>query len=1118
MRQLLKRSCVYSRLFVCLALSVTCLYSIAQATNQHDNTVTLSGTNISLGDIFHAIKLQTGISVMYSKAVTGLDQGDQVTVRFSKTPLDQVLAILFKGKDLEWSYNDNVVLIRKRENPPAIPVKKSVGDSSINSISVTGRVTDASGLPLPGATVQVKGEVQGTVTDVDGKFTLPKVGGRDLLVISSVGYETREIPVRGKTILAQLNVVVNELDETVVVAYNTTTRRLKTGNITTIKSSEIEKQPTGNPLLALQGRVPGLFITQANGLPGTAVTVRIQGQNSINMGNDPLYVIDGVPYNAQMLPGIGNILGAGGALNGMGTSGNPFNYINPLDIESIDILKDADATAIYGSRAGNGAILITTKKGKAGKTRIDVDLQQGWGEVARKVEMMDTRQYLAMRHEALKNDGNLVPSPVDYDINGTWDTTRYTNWQKSLLGNTSKYSNYSASVSGGSETTQFLVGANFHRETSVFPGHFTDQKGSVHFNINSLSLNQKFRFQLSGNYLIDNNQLPQTDLTFTALQLAPNAPALYNPDGTLNWAPNASGNTTWTGGQHPLSALLNTYSNKVNNLISSAMVGYQLLPGLELKSTFGYTYQQSDEMILNPLVTWAKEYQPFIPRFASYGNNNANSWIIEPQVNYSHSIGKGKLDVLAGMTIQQNNSKGIQLYGVGFNSDQVMEDIHAASATGVNSTIKAVYKYNAGFGRINYNWQDKYLIDLTARRDGSSRFGSANQFHNFGAVGLGWIFSKENFVKSNLRLVSFGKIRASYGTTGNDQIGDYQFLSLYDPITPGNPYQGAGGIIVNRLSNPYLQWEETKKLQFGLDVGFFRDRLLLDINYVHNRSSNQLLPYKLPIISGFGGITRNFPAVVQNTAWEILLNANILKGKFNWNSSINLTIPKNKLIAFPTLENSGYSSRLVIGEPLSVAKVFHSTGVDPQTGIYTFLDSHGNSTSSPDYLTDRNVLVNLSPRFYGGFQNSLSYEGFELNFLFQFVKQQAGNFLYGSAVPGGNNLNQPVYVVDRWQKPGDLSHAQRANSNYSLFQSYNFVTSSDAAISDATYIRLKNISISWQLPAKWKSVTRLQNCRLLLRGQNLFTFTGYKGLDPETPGTSALPPLRILTVGIQATL
>lgn len=1109
MRPILLRSRIFYGLLSVLLLSLTCFYSNAQA-SQH--RVTINGI-VPLKAVFKAIKKQTGFAVMYNTNITMLNQEEKVTVDFKDTPLDEVLTFLLRGKGLGWTYNDDVVVIHKKE---VVAPKKNEGDSTVTPAMLTGKVTDAEGSPLPGVTVQVKGTMQGTTTDADGRFALAKVGNGEVLVISSIGYEKREVVVKGRTILTQMNVDVSSLDETVVIAYGTTTPRLSTGNVNSVKAKDIAKQPVNNPLLALQGRVPGLFITQANGLPGSGITVRVQGQNSIYNGNAPLYVVDGVPYPTETPgQGLGPLGNSGEKANGSESgTGNALSYINPSDIESIDVLKDADATAIYGSRAANGAILITTKKGKSGKLTLDINLQHGWGRVTRKLQMLNTLQYVQMRHEAFANDGEspTVDNAPDLLI---WDTSRYTNWQKTLIGGTSEYTNANVSLSGGTTAIRYLVRGTYQRETTVFPGSFSDQRGGVHFNINSTSANQKFNLQLTGNYLFDNNQLPRSDLTEPAIPLEPNAPALYNADGTLNWMPNAAGSSTWN---NPLALLYNTYQNKTANLIGNAVFSYQILPGLDFRSSLGYNSLQSNEWQLNPLIAIRPEQRPSSERSAVYGNRRLNSWIIEPQLTYKKKIGKGKLDLLLGTTIQQSLNNGELVFGSGHNSDNELKNISAASSLYALSNA-TTYKYTALFSRINYNWQDKYIVNLTARRDGSSRFGTRNQFSNFGAIGLAWIFTEENFVRKNLQLLSFGKLRGSYGITGNDQLGDYSFMSLYYPLSVGVPYQGSLGQLPNSIPNPYLEWEATRKLQFGIDLGFFKDRILLNTTYIRNRSSNQLLFYAVPSITGQDGVYQNFPATVQNTGWEFMLNTINLKDKnFTWTSSVNLTIPRNKLIDFPNLSSSTYARRLFIGHPVSVTRLYHFLGVDPATGEYTVADSDGKATTSPNSRTDRTILANTLPKFYGGVQNSFSYKSINVDLLFQFVKQIGVNTLFSNGsgtVPGSfseGQSNQPVTVVDRWQKPGDITSIQRYSTGN---LSAGLALSSDAALSDASYIRLKNLSISWVLPTQWQQKAHVQHCRVYIQGQNLLTITNYRGMDPETQTVNSLPPLKILTIGLQ---
>lgn len=1100
-----------------LILSLTCLCATAHAHAQNDHPVTLVGNGITLRTIFKVIKRQTGFAVMYSTQATALNQDEKVNVNFKNTPLDDVLAYVLRGKELDWKYNDDVLIIRKKAPVPA--EKKIEVDSTVTPAMITGKVTDGSGAALPGATVQVKGTNKGTTTDENGNFSLPKVANGETLLISMVGYETQTMQVRGRRIIAQMTAVVSKLDETVVIAYGTTTQRLSVGNVATIKAKDIDKQPINNPLLALQGRIPGVFVNQNTGIAGGGITVRIQGQNSLLNGSDPLYVVDGVPILSQLPGALGAIIGNSGGLSGGGIvgTGNPLSYINPSDIESINVLKDADATAIYGSRAANGAILIVTKRGAIGPTRLNVNLQQGIEQVTRKVPMLNTAQYLEMRREALQNDG-MAPNPnADYDLT-LWDTTRYTDWQKVLLGNNAQYTNINVNLSGGTPILQYLLGGTYNRQTAVFPNHFADRKGAFHISLNNISPNQKLRIQFNSNYMVDNNQLPAEDLTRAAVLLEPDAPPLYKDDGTLNWAPNAAARSTWT---NPLASLENSYKNTTTNLISNLNISYKILSALELRVNAGYTVLQSDELQTTTLASIKPERRATTTRRALYGNRNFDNWIIEPQASYVHRLlKKGTLDLLLGATIQQNSAKGQFIMGLGYNDDIAMKDQSSAATLLPNGSQMSNYKYCALFGRINYNWNNQYLFNFTVRRDGSSRFGLANRFHNFASSGVAWIFSEEKWAKTSLSFLSFGKLRISYGTTGNDQIPDYSFLNLYAPVNVGVPYQGILGIITLNLFNPYLQWEETRKLQAGLDLGFASDRILLNITYQRNRSSNQLLNYTLPSTTGFKTITSNFPAIIQNTSWEFAIKADILKdSRLIWTVNGNLTIPHNKLIDFPGLSSTSYANTYIIGEPVTINRLYHSLGVDPATGKYQYANSHGEPTSSPDYYDDRIITKNTTPKWYGGFQNSFIYKGFQLDILIQFVKQTGinnitnnGSSFYPGAFFSGWS-NQPITVLNHWQKPGDKKKVAAYTTNPD--ETYYNLANADYTYHDASYLRLKNVSLSWQCPSNWCQVVHLQNARIYTQAQNLLTVTSYKGADPESQNLKVLPPLRVITAGIQ---
>ncbi|THU39609.1 SusC/RagA family TonB-linked outer membrane protein [Niastella caeni] len=1089
--------------------------------------ITLSEKDAPLTKIFKEIQKQTGYHFLYISQQ--LDNAKKVTIQVKDALVDDVLQLAFREQPFGYEIREKTIVIQAKPISPTLTPEPTTPVLP----EVRGVITDENGAPAQGVNVMVKGTSKGTTTNLRGEFILKDVNENAILLITSVGYDRQEILVKNKSFVTlQLRVAVGNLDEMQVIAYGTTSKRFNTGNVTTVKSTDIEKQPVTNPLLALQGRVPGMQIIQSTGLPGTGVTVRIRGRNSFENGNDPLYIVDGVPYPSQMLQGLENPItgfsGAYGPQQGR-VSGSPLSYLNPGDIESIEVLKDADATAIYGTRGANGVVLITTKKGKVGPTRVDANVQYGWGKVTKFIPWLNSRQYLDMRYEAYMNDGidpaTLKPNANNYDLT-LWDTTRYTDWNKQLIGGTAQYSNIQLSLYGGNSNVQYRIGYNYNKQTTVFPKSFGDPKGSLSFSINSSSNNKKLNVQLSGSYQLDKNELPNYDLSMYT-NFAPNAPDLYKEDGSLNWADHpTTGFPTW---ENPLAKLNTRYRRRVNNLVTNAVFSYEVISGLSIKLSGGYNNMQSIESKIFPSTAYAPIYRPLVRAnlWSEFAHAQNDNWILEPQITFQTRVSQGRLSALVGTTFQQNDSKAESVTAKGFNSDLVMEDPKAATSITVDNSFNATYKYNAVFARINYNYNDKYLINFTARRDGTSRFGPNKRFANFGAAGIGWVFSNENFIGKNLPILSFGKIRASYGTTGSDQVGNYRYLNLYNYLNFDVAYQNSLSLQLNGLFNPDLAWEETKKLEGAIELGFWKDRIFLSVSHYRNRSFNQLTTYSLPSNTGTtGGIPANLDATIENTGWEVTLSSTNFQSKnFKWTSSINLSVPRNKLVSVgPNTPN--IDDRLV-GHSTSTRFVYSFAGVDPVTGRYQFYDGKGGFTFQPDTAYEpgsfgryTEYALNTDVTYFGGFQNGFSWKQFQVDFLFSFEKRLGETNQRGN-IPGSFSLpsrqNQPVSVLDRWQKPGDNASVQKYNQDYSIYKQFEAYTQSDGAWMDASYIRLKNVSLSWQLPTRIKQRVHLQNARLYTQAQNLFVITKYKGSDPETRSLISLPPLRIWTVGCQLT-
>jgi TonB-linked SusC/RagA family outer membrane protein len=1112
-----------------LCLYATRAYSLTQSDGS-EAPITFSAKSTTYNKVFDVIIKQTGMTVWFSDEVGRLTAKD---LSFKATPLREVMNKLMP-KEYTWSIKDNEIFVRKKgsNNPEGVNPKTLLSqpftpglssDSIPYLVDISGKVVDEKGNPIPGATIIIKGTQIGTTTDEEGNFLLKNATKRSIIIISSISFITKDLLVKDNTSLGNVTLkkYVEELDATVVLAYGKTTKRLLVGNVSKVVAKDIAMSPVNNPILAVAGRLPGIQITQASGFAGSGVDIRVQGLNSIQKGSSPFYVIDGVPYIQSLLPNLGNVLGTSGRGAGDGpTTGNPLSYINTSDIESIEILKDADATAIYGSRAANGAIIITTKRGQIGKMKVDVNVQSGFGQVAHKVKLLNTQQYISIRKEAIKND-NLTISPYDYDLNGTWDSARHTDWQKELIGKNANYTNAQLTFSGGNANAQYSIGSFYHKESTVLPADLADQKTSVRINVNGLSNDKRIGIDFSSSYLIDVNKLPKSDLTQAAMILSPNLPSLLNKDGTINWALTSDG--TATINNNPFASLIPYYRNNTKNLIANSNLSYRPTNDIELKTSFGYTSLETDELLTAPLLAVRPDFRPYVKRSANYGFNSINSWIIEPQLNYTRATVIGDFNLLIGGTVQQNNSNRKIITGSGYVTDLVLDDISAATSASVTpgSAIISQYKYGAAFLRVNYNFRNKILVNLSGRRDGSSRFGPANRYHNFAALGGAWVFSDEEFIKRHFRFLSFGKIKGSFGTTGNDQIGDYSYLSLYQNNNPDIPYRGVPSLSANKLFNPYLQWEETKKISFGLDLGFINERILLSANVFRNRSSNMLLVSQLPSTAGpIGGLTANLPATIQNTGLELLLTTTNIKSKdFTWSSSLNLTMPRNKLISFKDFNNSPYSNSFVIGEPINIIKVYRYKGVNVATGIYEYMDKDNKITNSPNSdPLNYNKLINPNPTYYGGISNTFSYKKFSIDMLFQFIKQLGQNVPF-VVPPGSGTYNSNSSDFDSWKKPGDIKNIQRyTTSDPDLYNAFYNKFSSDAFWTNASFLRLKNLSISYYVSSKIISKAKLQSCQVYITGQNLLTFTSYKGLDPETLSNFTLPPLRVITFGIHATL
>lgn len=1072
-----------------------------------DKKITLSLKEVSIEEALEAIEKLTYVKFFYSVDQLGIKE--KISFEAVDRSLRDILDELLAPYQIRYNVHEKksaITLKRKNDesnDETSSNEKASAFEKNLYVYEITGKVTDAAKQqPMAGVNVLVKGTVRGTVTDNDGNYAIA-AEDREVLVFSFIGYETYEVEVSGRTVIDIVLVEdIASLKEVVVNAgYWQVNKQEQTGNIAKIEAKDIERQPVSDPLGTIQSLVPGLEVTQLSGIPGSNYTVKIRGTNSIASGNNPLYVVDGVPYNSSPLA----FNETSGQLVFNTNSSNVLANINPADIESIEVLKDADATAIYGSRGANGVILVTTKKGKAGETKVDINFYSGISKVPNKMELLNTSQYLEMRNEAFAND-SVTPSVSNATDLLVWDTTRYTDWQKKLIGGTASVTDAQIGISGGNELTQFRIGTGYRNETTVFPGENNNKRVTASTSISNTSSNQKLKISLSANYSHTFTDMLSVDLTSKALTLAPNAPALYDSAGNINW----KGYTpTYV---NPLAYLNRTFESTTNSLLANSIVSYSILSSLEIRANLGYTNTTYKAVTATPISSLSPDDSQ--ENKSVFSGSQFTNLVIEPQLNWKYQIDEVFLDILVGTTFLGQTTDGLAQYASGFTSEALMKNIAAAPTITAATNYFNEYRYHAVFGRINYNYKSRYILNITGRRDGSSRFGPGKQFAFFKAIGAAWVFSNEQLMQNAMSFLSFGKLRASYGTTGNDQIGDYQFLDTYEI---SYEYDGIIGLSPSRLYNPNFAWEENKKLEFGLELGAFDDRIFLGISYYRNRSSSQLIGQPVGPTTGFSSIQANFPATVQNTGIEIELNSqNISTPDFTWTTSFNLTIPRNELVNFPDIEDyPEYNRQYVVGEPLTIIKRYNYSGIDPLTGLYTVEDVNEDGTYNFD---DRQSTKFLGRNYYGGILNNLRYKGFEIDILLQFVNQEGFNHIRAFQLAPGTLSNQPVDVMDRWQESNPNASFQQftvAGQGVSSYSSLYY--NSNALFGDASFFRIKNISLSYNIVSEWAQSLGIMNARLFIQGQNLITLSTYKGSDPEFPGSFSLPPLRSVIGGVHLT-
>lgn len=1092
-----------------LLLTACCLQVSARSFGQK---VTISVHDAPVKQVLLQIKQQTGYLFFYNSDV--LDDRQKISLDVKQAPILEVLPQLLQQFDLTYNIRNKTIFLQKAKNQHADDNNATLKPGPID---ITGKVTNPNGEPLAGANIMVARTHTGTITDADGNFDLKNLKNDDQLVISYIGYETKKVAVgTNQNIAITLKIADNKLDEAVVEGYGTTSQRLATGNITTVTAKEIEHHPVMNVLQALQGRVPGLEVTPQNGFSSAPYKIEIRGRKYLNdnLAPDPLIIVDGVPLNVLNFQAVSPNGSEGftqsGVPNPIGGQ-SPLFSLDPNEIESVTVLKDADATAIYGSRGGNGVIIITTKKGKAGPAKFNVSYSTGFQKNMRWFDLMNTKQYLEMRREAFKND-NITPDISNAPDLVKWDTTRYTDWQRFIYGGTGRTTKVNANVNGGDKYTKYRISLDYDKRTNITTKSGANERIAVANYLSHRTVNNLFKMEMNNTYSYI--KINTVDLPISTLFLPPDAPPAFI-DNKINF----SGWDPFTSFVEPFGSLFDTYNSGTSYLNSNLSLSLLPLKGLTLKTSIGYNSFNTDEIYVVPIAGQNPLYNP--TGTINEGVTKGSSWIVEPQAEYIYNTKHFKTSFMVGSSIQSVEQKTIGAAGFGFTDDNLLKSIANAPITaGVDA--HGQYKYFAAFGRINLNYDDKYILNLNARRDGSSRFGPGKQFGNFWSIGGAWIMSDEDWFKPLAKVISFAKLRSSVGTVGSDNIGAYGYLTRWSgDRNISTPYGGSQTYQPTQHANPDLQWQKNQKLEIAGQFNFISDKVSSEISWYEDRCSDQLLQTPLPALTGFPEVSANLPATVQNSGWEVKLSAKIINSnKFKFNSSFNIGINRNKLIEFSDLKNTSYASRYIIGKPVNLAFLYKYTGVNPQTGEYTFNDkNHDGQIGGDPSLKDPDAYIfDLSPKYFGGFGFDFSFGSFTLNSYFTFANLPYLRGISSSTFPGnfGESANQPIVVLNRWQAPKDNAHyaSYSTTARSSDVSFYN----STGSYSKGSYLNLENLNLSYSISKQLIRKLKIENANIFIQAENIYMFTNYEGLDPRSPGLGSYPLPFIVTIGANINL
>jgi TonB-linked SusC/RagA family outer membrane protein len=982
--------------------------------------------------------------------------------------------------------------------------------------TISGRVTSAIEPDgLPGVNVVVEGTSQGAITDLNGAFTLEAPVGATL-IFSFVGYKSQEVVIKGpETLNVVLEEEAEELSEVVVVGYSSVERRDITGSVTSVKATDFQDMSLSGMDQALQGQAPGVQVTQSSGTPGGGIAVRIRGVTSIGAGNTPLWIIDGVQVETGSL----SLRSFGGQ------NDNALSLLNPGDIESIQILKDASAKALYGSRASNGVVVVTTKRGKKGMAKIVFDVQRGIIDPVKKLELLNSTQLLELQREAVRNAGK---NPDAFGLMPGVTDAVDTDWQDEVF-RRGIMQQYQLSASGGDDNTTYYLSTNFRDEEGIQLNNKFQRIGAV------VNVDQKFTDKLT---VTSNINVTRTlnkrvkgdnflDGVYSGAVKSLPYYAPYDENGFLI-GPGASGYAAFPNFNPVAQAILPRFDATTAKFVGALSGTYKFNDKFNLRAQVSIDYNDVTEDQYESSQTAIGGYLESVGGqgygvFSASTLTNINTFAT---LSYANTINdKHSINAFVGTEMLRSFGISGNVQGRLFPSDDFTY-ITSAGIVDQGSSGKGQNGLLSFMAEVKYDYDDRILATLSFRTDGSSRFGPNHRFAYFPAASVAWRVSSEDFW--NVRAINDLKVRASFGFTGNERIGDFSFLGTWGSTT----YNGSSGVSPNNIANPGLKWETTRETNVGIDISLFEGRIQGSVDAYYNKTFDMLLVRPYASTTGFTGVQDNI-GEMDNKGVEISLSTVNIDGPLKWSTDVNIAKNMNRVVFLAdsvplyrgyTAEGVDGTNIIKEGEPMGTFIGLNFLGVDPATGDAIYDDTNEDGVINN---SDAIVIGNSQPDFFGGITNRFAYNRFDLSVFFQFsVGNKILNFAKATFVNAGADIsnNQSIDALRRWKEPGDVTDVPR----YEFENTFNNFHS-NRLLEDGSYLRLKSVSLGYHLPSSIANKLMLQNLRVYCSGTNLWTYTKYSGADPEVStldgSVSAqgidfftLPQVRTISVGINATL